>query len=249
MNRASLITILGSLVIAALVAWLGNTWIERKYGVPTQPSETLVPVLIAAKDIPIDTKIDPSFLKTLELPVASAPEGHLSTPDQVLGKRLKEPLYAGEIILGRRLMDDSGANVLSAILSPGKRALAVRVDDLIGVSGFILPGSRVDVLAAGGGLGARTVLQDIKVLSVDQVLNAPGAALAAKSVNLEVDPRQAEQLMEVMGGTNIRLTLRPPGNQSIKPTRSVTQIKGVISSPAGQWEQSTTTGSPLEVKP
>ncbi len=258
MRRGSLITILGSLVFAALVAWLGNAWIEKKYSVTAPPPEPRVQVLVAAKDIPIDTKIDPSYLKTLDLPAASAPEGHLTTPDQILGKRLKEPVYAGEIILGRRLSENTNSNVLAAILTPGMRAVALRVDELIGVSGFILPGSRVDVMAAGGGLGARTVLQDIKVLSVDQALTATGGTLPAKLINLEVDPRQAELLMEVTGSANIRLALRPPGDRDInpsgtvtqvKPMRTVTQIKGMSLTPAGQWEYSPNPGAPNEVTP
>lgn len=207
MNRSSLIAILGSIILAALVAWLGNTWIERRLSTTEKPPE-MTKVLVAAKDIPIDTKIDVSQIRLVELPTASVPPGHLTSPDQILGKRLKEAVYSGEVILKRRLLEDSAASVLSVTLSPGKRAVAVRVDDIIGVSGFLVPGSHVDVIAAGRGQGARTVLQDIKVLTVGQVLKAEGGNLRAGSVTLEVDPRQAEILMEATSGGNVRLALR-----------------------------------------
>ena len=207
MNRSSLIAILGSIVLAAFVAWLGNTWIERRLSSTEKPPE-MTKVLVAAKDIPIDTKIDVSQIRLVELPSASVPPGHLTSPDQILGKRLKEAVYSGEVILKRRLLEDSAASVLSVTLAPGKRAVAVRVDDIIGVSGFLVPGSRVDVIAAGRGQGARTVLQDIKVLTVGQVLKAEGGNLRAGSVTLEVDPRQAEILMEATSGGNVRLALR-----------------------------------------
>lgn len=207
MNKSNWIPLLISLVLAAFVAWLGNIWIEQRYGAQEKPPE-MIKVLVAAKDIPIDTKIDQTFLKAVEMPPASAPAGHLTTTDQILGKRLKEPVYNGEVILARRLLDDSAASMLSVTLTPGKRAVAIRVDDIIGVSGFILPGSHVDLITTSGGQGVRTVLQDIKVLTVGQTLTAEGGTLRAGSVTLEVDPRQAEIVMEATERGSIRLALR-----------------------------------------
>ena len=198
--------ILGSLVLAALVAWIGNAWIEKRIGSAEKKVETVM-ALKATQDIPIDTKIDHTFFRMVEIPKTDAPPGFLSAPDQVLGKRLKEPLYKDEIFISRRLLDDSAASVLSVTLTPGMRALAVRVDDIIGVSGFLLPGSHVDVLASSSG-GVRTVLQDIKVLTVGQVLKAEGGTLRAGSVTLEVDPRQAEILTEATLTGSVRLALR-----------------------------------------
>ena len=207
MNRGSLLTLLASLVLAGFVAWIGTAWIERRYGgEPEAPP--MVDVHVAAKDIPIDTKIDPTFIRLIQMPPASAPEGHISRPDQVIGKRLKEPVYAGDLLLTRRLLDDNAISILSVTLTPGMRAVAVRVDDIIGVSGFILPGSRVDVIASGGGKGVRTVLENIKVLSVGQALSAEGGTLRAGSVTMEVDPRQAEILMEATESGSVRLALR-----------------------------------------
>ena len=207
MNKRSLITILISLFLAATVAWIGNAWIEKRLSGSAQPP-AMVKVLVAAKDIPIDTKIDQTFLKLVEMTPGSVPDGYQSSPDKILGKRLKEPVYKGEPILPRRLLDDSAASVLSVTLTPGKRAVAVKVDDIIGVSGFILPGSHVDVIASGRGQGTRTVLQDIKVLTVGQALKAEGGTLRAGSVTLEVDPRQAEILTEATLAGSVRLALR-----------------------------------------
>ena len=257
MNRGNLLAILGSLVLAALVAWLGNTWIERQLSSAEKPPE-LVKVLVAAKDIPLDTKIDATHLKATEIPPGAVPEGAIKAPEEILGRRVKEGMYKGEILLSRRLLDDANASVLSVTLTPGKRAVAVRVDDIIGVSGFILPGSRVDVISSGRGSGARTVLQDIKVLTVGQALKAEGGNLRAGSVTLEVDPRQAEILMEATEGGSVRLALRhqmdrkfvepeqpavapasepavapppPPPTEELlaaaRPMRSITIIKGV----------------------
>ena len=264
MNRGNLLAILGSLVLAALVAWLGNTYIERQLSSAEKPPE-LVKVLVAATDIPLDTKIGPNHFKATEIPPKAVPEGAIKSPEDILGKRVKEAMYKGEILLSRRLLDDDTASVLSVTLTPGKRAVAVRVDDIIGVSGFILPGSRVDVIASGRGAGARTVLQDIKVLTVGQALKAEGGNLRAGSVTLEVDPRQAEILMEATEGGSVRLALRhqldrkfvepekpaaaptpEPQDASPPPTdellaaakmRSISVIKGITEQKTGaQWE-------------
>jgi pilus assembly protein CpaB len=203
MSKNNLILLI-SLLLAAFVAWIGNTWIDQRYG-GQEKSPELVKIVVAAKDIPIDTKIDQTHLKLVGMPPASLPAGYLTSADQILGKRLKETVYSGEVILGRRLLEDSDASMLSATLTPGKRAVAVRVDDIIGVSGFILPGSHVDVISSGGGQGAHTLLQDIKVLTVGQTLAAEGGTLKAASVTLEVDPRQAEILMQATEQGSIRL--------------------------------------------
>lgn len=206
MSRGSLLTLLGSIILAAIVAWMGNVWIERRLGGTDKPPET-VKVVVAAKDIPVDTKIDPAHLMLVDMLPGALPEGHLAAPEQVLGKRLKEPVYKGETFAAKRLLDESATSLLSVTLTPGKRAVAVRVDDIIGVSGFILPGSRVDVISTVGGQ-AHTVLRDIKVLTVGQSLSAEGGTLRAGSVTLEVDPVQAEILTEITEKGNVRLTLR-----------------------------------------
>jgi len=211
--------LLASLLLAGLVAWIGTAWIEKRFG--GQPeAPPMVDVIVAARDIPIDTKIDVSYIRLIQMPPGSAPEGHLSKPEQVIGKRLREPVYAGDILSSKRLLDDNAISILSVTLAPGMRAVAVRVDDIIGVSGFILPGSRVDVIASGGGKGVRTVLENIKVLSVGQVLTAEGGTLRAGSVTMEVDPRQAEILMEATESGSVRLALRsqreePPSEPAV----------------------------------
>lgn len=206
MSRGSLLTLLGSIILAGIVAWMGNVWIERRLGGTDKPPD-MVKVVVAAKDIPVDTKIDPAHLMLVDMLPGALPEGHLAAPEQVLGKRLKEPVYKGETIAAKRLLDESATSLLSVTLTPGKRAVAVRVDDIIGVSGFILPGSRVDVISTAGGQ-AHTVLRDIKVLTVGQTLSAEGGTLRAGSVTLEVDPVQAEILTEITEKGNVRLTLR-----------------------------------------
>jgi pilus assembly protein CpaB len=208
MNLGSVVTILISLALAAGVAYLGNAWLERRLDAPQEPVDT-VAVVAAAKDIPVDTPIDQTFLRLLQVPRPLLPAGAVTDPNELLGKVLKERVYAGEMILERRLLGDAGANVLSAVLEPGKRAITVRVNDVSGVSGFLLPGSHVDVISMRRGSKARTVLQNIKILAVGQTLQAAGeGAMPAKAVTLEVDPAQAEVLAEATDRGSVQLTLR-----------------------------------------
>ena len=219
MNAGSVVTILFSLALAGGVAYIGNAWLERRLDNSLQESPALVSVVTAAKDMPVDTRLDKSFLRLSQMPPALVPAGAIQDLDDLLGKVLKEPVYAGEVISSNRLLGDAGVNVLSALLAPGKRAITVRVNDVSGVSGFLLPGSRVDVISTRRGSQARTVLQDIKILAVGQTLQAAGeGALPAKAVTLEVEPRQAEVLAEAADRGNVQLTLRNQSDRALVST-------------------------------
>lgn len=209
MSAGSLVTILFSLALASAVAFLGNAWLDRKLGASDGEVPETATVVAAAKDIPVATSIDQTYLRMLQVPRALVPEGAVSAADELLGRSLKEPVYTGEIIVSKRLLSGEESNILSAMLAPGMRAITVRINDVSGVSGFLRPGSRVDVISTPRGGKARTVLQDLKILAVGQALQAAReGAMQAKAVTLEVNPRQAELLAEATESGDVRLTLR-----------------------------------------
>ena len=109
--------------------------------------------------------------------------------------------------MSQRFANSPGASPLAAIIPEGKRAITVAVNDVVGVSGFILPGSRVDIIASEGGQ-PKTILQNIKVLAVGQsVSQEKNDPVQVSVVTLEVDPIQAEIISNAQG---LRLTLRNP---------------------------------------
>jgi pilus assembly protein CpaB len=149
--------------------------------------------------------------------------------DEVLSRGVVATIYQGEPIMESRLAPTGAGAGLAATIPPGMRAVAVRVNDIVGVAGFVLPGMRVDVLIAGmppnstgtNGPQVKTVLQNIEVLSAGQNYqkDAEGKPVTVTVVNLLVDPQQAETLSLASNETRVQLVLRNPlDTQTAKTT-------------------------------
>jgi pilus assembly protein CpaB len=134
-----------------------------------------------------------------------------------VGRGVLASIYRDEIVLESRLAAKGAGAGLAAMIPPGMRAAAVRVNEVVGVAGFAVPGMRVDVLISGnppgeGGSVTRTLLQNIAVLSAGQKFqkDAEGKPVAAQVVNLLVTPEQAEVLGLASHQATIQLVLRNP---------------------------------------
>ncbi len=183
-------------------------------------------VVIAAKDIPAGSTIAEAMLKdgtvrAIKWPKGSVPAGAFGTPTEVIGKVNRVKIMANEPILDSRLSGE-GAGV-TVRLEPGKRAMAVRVDEIIGVSGFIVPDDRVDVIVTTMPPGvtnadarlSKIVLQNKRVLSVAQSTEQKdGKPQVARSITLEVSPEEAEKLSLAYQEGPIVLALRGVGDET-----------------------------------
>ncbi|HET9884927.1 MAG TPA: Flp pilus assembly protein CpaB [Candidatus Binatia bacterium] len=184
-------------------------------------------VVIAAKDIPAGSTIAESMLKdgtvrAIKWPKASVPAGAFGTPKEVIGKVNRVKIIANEPILESRLSGEGAG--LTVRLEPGKRAMAVRVDEIIGVSGFIVPDDRVDVIVTTTPPGvsdnkdarlSKIVLQNKRVLSVAQSTEQKdGKPQVARSITLEVSPEEAEKLSLAYQEGPIVLALRGLGDEA-----------------------------------
>jgi pilus assembly protein CpaB len=148
------------------------------------------------------------------------PQGTVKTPEDALGRGVVQPIVAGEPILESRIAARGAGAGLAATIPTGKRAVAVRVDDIVGVAGFVLPGTKVDILVAGtppkgtGGVGTitKTLLQQVEVLSAGQSMarDAEGKPISVNVVNMLVTPEQAEILSLASNEMRIQLVLRNP---------------------------------------
>jgi pilus assembly protein CpaB len=128
----------------------------------------------------------------------------------------------GEILVAERFRPHSAGSTLAALVDKNMRAVTVRVDDVVGVAGFLLPGNTVDVLASRKVSGKRaiteTILKNIKVLAVDQQATAEeNEPVIVRAVTLEMLPKQAEVLFRARTEGTIQLTLRNPLEQEIVP--------------------------------
>ena len=149
-------------------------------------------------------------------------------PESLIGRGVISALYEGEPILESRLATPGSGGGLAATIPPGMRAAAVRVDEVVGVAGFVIPGMRVDVLISGNPPGAdasagsqvKTLLQNIQVLSAGTNIQKDneGKPVQVQVVNLLVTPDQAERLSLASNQTKIQLVLRNPLDTEVTKT-------------------------------
>jgi pilus assembly protein CpaB len=181
-------------------------------------------VIVAAKDIPAGTALNDDIIKkgmfkVVQWPKTSVPAGAFSSPEQVIGKTIRVKILANEPILESRLAGEGAG--LTMRLEAGKRAMAVKVDEIIGVSGFIVPDDRVDVIVTTTPPGSQNqddkiskiVLQNKRVLSVAQsVEQKDGKPQVARSITMEVSPEESEKLSLASQEGQIVLALRGTGD-------------------------------------
>jgi len=192
-------------------------------------------VVVAAKEIPAGTNVTEKIIKEglvkeTSWPKASVPPGSFYSTNQVVGKTVKTKVVAGEPILESKLVGEGVG--LASRLAAGYRAVAVKVDEVIGVSGFIAPDDRVDVIATltPPGRGSQNeklskiVLQNRRVLSVAQsVEQKEGKPQVVRSITLEVTPEEAEKLSLAVFEGHVILALRAIGDEAAKVTRGSTK--------------------------
>jgi pilus assembly protein CpaB len=207
-----------ALVFAGLAAWLANTWVQRQADLADQASakaDTTL-VVVAASEIAYGQKIEPVHLRRVAWPNEALPKGWIGTLEELEGMVSKRQTSTGEIITKSRVAKYLEGSTLSALIGKNKRALAVRVNDVVGVAGFLLPGNKVDVygirkVSKNKKVKVSTVLSDIKVLAVGQNANRKeGGPKVVRAVTLEVTTRQAKKLVKAMNEGRIQLALRNP---------------------------------------
>lgn len=228
MNRRLVTILLSAFIVAALCSVLVYRLVGMRMAASKpQPATTVV---AAANDIKIGTVLAAPDLTTIRI-VGAPPKGAILDIKNAVGRGVTSNLYAGEPIMDDRLAPMGSGGGLAATIRDGMRAIAVRVDQVVGVAGFVLPGMRVDVLisgvppdATGGGNNntqVRTVLQNIEVLSAgtDIQKDAEGKPQQVPVVNLLVTPEQAQVLALASNETRIQLVLRNPLDTKVAPVQ------------------------------
>ena len=191
-------------------------------------SEPATQVLVAARNLDLGTLLRESDLKMGGWN-GPLPQGALLRKEDVVGRGVMAAIYDGEPIVENRLAPKGAGAGLAATIPAGMRAVAVKVNDVVGVAGFVVPGMRVDVLISGNppggaastGMVSKTLLQNIEVLSAGQNFqkDAEGKPVQVQVVNLLVTPEQAEVVNLASNETKIQLVLRNPlDTQTAKTT-------------------------------
>lgn len=214
-----------SLVLAALAAVVATRWVNARAAAFDAAKPGLMTVAVAAMEIPFGTQIEARHVSTIDMLAGTAPSGVFSDPKQIIGKVARGTIMRGELLLDGRFVEAGGGSTLAAVVAPNMRAVSVRVDDVVGVGGFLLPGNRVDVVESHEverEVIAETILSNIKVLAIDQNAAADSNEPAlVRAVTLEVSPEGAEVIMRAKARGKLQLTLRNPLDESVHVAKVV----------------------------
>ena len=222
------LTVLGVSLLFALVISSVFYQMTARAGSPkkTEPTD-LRDVVLAARPLAVGTTIKPADIKIGKIPGVAFPKGAFSKPEEVIDRPVISNVLMDEPVLEGRLAARGSGVGLAPVIPVGMRAVTLRVNDVTGIAGFVLPGMRVDVLVTGHPPNSDTSvtatpvqLQDLLVLSAGTVMqpDARGQAMPAQTVTLLGTPEQAETLTLASSDTRIQLVLRNGSDQNIEKT-------------------------------
>ncbi|USD36508.1 Flp pilus assembly protein CpaB [Ferrimonas sp. SCSIO 43195] len=222
MNTRSLFFVLLSLVFGVGAVMLAQNWLKQSQPTSDHPDQAVVVTMSVS--VPSGTVLEAKHLSLQAIPKALAPRDALTSIDQAVDKVAKFPMLQGDTLHPDKLALRGEGSVLASLIEPNKRAVTIRVNDVVGVAGFLLPGNRVDVLVTfkvgnvrnvAAETQTEVVLSNLKVLAVDQKANQDSSQpLVVRAVTLEVTLEQAESLMSARGKGTIQLALRNPTDDS-----------------------------------
>jgi pilus assembly protein CpaB len=170
-------------------------------------------VVVAKEDVQIGTRLQPAMLQVVDWPSASPLKNPLTSLEQATDRVVNMPLVKGEPISMAKLAAKGETGGLSAVLREGRRAVTVKVNEIVGVAGFALPGNYVDVMVntpdSNNNLVSKIVIERIQVLAVAQdVANLESKPKVVNAVTLEVTPAQAEKIDLARSVGSLSLVLR-----------------------------------------
>jgi len=215
--NAAVIVIVIALVLAGLASWGAYSYLSKE----AQKSKAAAgqPVVVAAADLPIGTKLDATQLKQVNWPTTNIPPGGFQQAQPLEGRIVIRQLSAGDAITEQKLMPKEGASmagVMSYIIPQGHRAVTVGVNEVAGVAGFVAPNNRVDIIlttpiprgTAGENI-SKIILQNVTVLATGQITEQKeGKPVVVPTVTLDLVPEDAEKLVLAASKGSLQLLLR-----------------------------------------
>jgi pilus assembly protein CpaB len=229
-NKSNLLILVIAIVMGAIAAFLARSFIQGQSQSAMMTTRTIV---VASAPIDVGVVVLEDHLAEITWNASTLPEGAFGSKQEFLsgGRRFAlVPIARNEPVLQSKVAESGHGGLLSALLDKNMRAVTVRVDDVSGVAGFILPGSRVDVamirteVTTSGAAPSTTsniILQNIKVLATDQVtgVTVEKAALLARAVTLEVSSEDAQKVLIAEKVGKLSLILRQSGGTNAEARR------------------------------
>ncbi len=214
-----------AVVLAILTSVLVFTWMQneknRLMAAPI-PANKNVQVLVSNSDIAWGTKLTAEMMQLQELPPEVLPEGHFTSMESIKDRVLLVDIKRNELLLESKLAPLGASGGVAAVTDPNKRAMSVKVDDVIGVAGFIKPADRVDVMVTiepepnkQGHAISKMILENVKVLAAGTQMERKGKdeePVQVQVITVEVDVEEAEKLALASTQGRLRLALRNPLN-------------------------------------
>jgi len=217
MNKKTVISVAISIMFGIGAILIAQSWLDTNK--PAAP-ENQVYIAFSTMPIPIGAVIEAKHITLKVLPESMSPENTVSNPDEIYGMIAKDTIYTDDIIRLERLLVKGEGSTLASLISENMRAVSIRVDDVVGVAGFLLPGNRVDILntvsSSGGSTNTEVILHNIKILAIDQRAaideNKPQLV---RAITVEVNLEQAETLMTARNKGRLQLALRNPTDSQV----------------------------------
>jgi pilus assembly protein CpaB len=224
------------MVLALAIAAGGGLAYATFNAINAQPVKTVTAptqaVVVAAADLPLGSELKKEDLAVVNFPKGAVPEGTFANPSDVIGRGLIVPLVKNEPVLPAKLASKEAGAGLPPIIPEGMRAVSVRVNEVVGVAGYVLPGTRVDVVATANPTSqpqdatSKVVLSNVQVLTAGTRLEQDqekGKPMQVTVVTLLVYPEQAERLALASTEGKIQLALRNPLDQGAPETPGIKQ--------------------------
>ncbi|HWS86135.1 MAG TPA: Flp pilus assembly protein CpaB [Pyrinomonadaceae bacterium] len=241
-NKRLLFVLAGAVVFGLLAAVSVNRYLSNAQAFSRNMNE----VVVAKVDIALGTTIVAEQLTKVQLPAGAVPDGAFNTPEKLVNRVAVVNIAAREPVTDFKLAPEGSAGGLSSVIPEGYRAMTVKVDDVIGVAGFLRPGAMCDVLTVIEQAGdaarrnpiSKIVLQNVKVLAAGQNIDKPKdqrEAEQVKAVTLQVTPDQAEKLALASTEGKLRLVMRNSIDQGDEQTKGVDKnalLQGEHATPA-----------------
>ncbi len=240
--------VFGLLAVFIAQVWLNNQASMQARNAPKPTQVASQTVVVAKQPLRFGTELNASMLQEVPWPSDSLPAGAFTKISEVMsgGRRVVlAAIEANEPVLALKITGAGQRATLSALVKPGMKAVTIRVNDVEGVGGFVLPGDHVDIVLTRqlekGSATTQVVLQNTRVLAVDQVADDRAAkATVAKSVTLEVDTVEAQKLWLASSVGSLSLLLRKAGETAETKTRKVTLNDLGTNEPVGDKGSTTT---------
>ena len=234
MRVNSIIMLVLALVFGTIAVFLTQSWLQSQASLanrgPVEKAVKVQTIVVAARPLRFGMQLKPDNLKEIPWPGSSVPEGGFTKITEIMSKDgerfVLSAIEPNEPIYKWKITGPGARATLSAVVDEGMRAVAIRINDVLGVAGFVLPGDRVDIMLtrkSGGGTVSDIMLQNVKVLAINQLADdRTNRPTTARTVTLEVDTVDAQKLALAGRVGTLSLALRSAGSVDAAQPRRVT---------------------------